>query len=143
MTTDADAVIWTEGKTDWQHLKHAYEALRPAFRLRFQGSFEAVGDDQLLKQCTALSKVEQPLPTIFIFDRDKPETVSKVEDSSIGFKSWGNGVYSFAIPIPPHRQGQGLCIEKYYSDSEIQTHELNGRRLLLSSEFNTLSGRHL
>src|ERR1700728_664068 len=143
MVIDADALVWTEGKTDWQHLKHAYEVLRPGLRLRFQESLEAVGNDQLLRQCMALSKIDQPLPTIFIFDRDKPETVSKVEDPSSGYKCWGNKVYSFAIPVPPHRESQYLCIEKYYSDSEIQTYDVNGRRLFFSSEFNPISGRHL
>ncbi len=141
---DAQAIVWTEGKTDWQHLKPAFQALGVVSRVAFQEFDYDLGDDQLLKQCVALSRVPQPKPTIFIFDRDKEEIVNKVEDAPLGYKAWGNNVYSFAIPIPAHRTARsGVCVELYYTDAELRTPDAAGRRLFLSTEFNPQSGRHL
>ena len=78
---NAEAIIWTEGKTDWQHLKHAFQALDIGSKLAFEESCGDLGDDQLLKQCAALARVAQSLPNIFIFDRDNDEMIRKVEDS--------------------------------------------------------------
>jgi hypothetical protein len=139
----AEAIIWTEGKTDWQHLKRAFQALDIGSKLVFEESDSDWGDDQLLKQCAALARVAQPLPTIFIFDRDNDEIIRKVEDPTLGYKIWGNNVYSFAIPIPAHRSDQSaVCIEFYYTDDELRTPDEEGRRLFLSTEFNPTSGRH-
>jgi Cdc6-like AAA superfamily ATPase len=140
---NAEAIIWTEGKTDWQHLKRAFEALGASPRIVFQESDTNFGDDQLVKQCAALARVAQPCPTIFMFDRDKDDIVAKVEDPVQGYKAWGNNVYSFAIPVPAHRTGQpGISVELYYTDDELKTRDMAGRRLFLSSEFNPASGRH-
>ena len=141
---DAEALIWTEGKTDWQHLKRAFQALGVGPRLVFEEFDSHYGDDPLLKQCAALARVAQPRPTIFIFDRDKDDIVGKVEDPTRGYRDWGNNVYSFAIPVPAHRNTQSaICIEFYYTDDELRTPDKSGRRLFLSTEFNALSGRHL
>lgn len=140
---DIEGIIWTEGKTDWQHLKRAFRALGIGTRLDFKQIDDGFGDDQLFKQCVALSRVAQQLPTIFIFDRDKDEIVRKVNDHTIGYKAWGNNIYSFAIPVPPHRSDQSaICIESYYTDDELRTPDEDGRRLFLSTEFNPTSGRH-
>jgi hypothetical protein len=103
-----------------------------------------MGDDQLFKQCVALSKASQSQPTIFIFDRDNPDVVSKVNDGERPYKSWGNNVFSFAIPVPDHRSGDsGVCIELYFNDRDLMISNVEGRRLFLSTEFNHASGRHL
>lgn len=139
----AESIIWTEGKTDWQHVKRAFQALGVGTRLAFEEFDNDFGDDQLLKQCAALARVAQPLPTIFIFDRDNDEIVRKVEDPRLGYKVWGNNVYSFAIPVPAHRSDQSaIGIEFYYTDDELRTPNAEGRRLFLSTEFNPTSGRH-
>jgi RNA-directed DNA polymerase len=141
---NAQAIIWTEGKTDWQHLRRAFDALKVDSQIEFREFDSDFGDDQLLKQCIALARVAQQLPTIFIFDRDKENIVSRVDDVATGYKSWGNNVYSFAIPVPPHRKEQSaICIELYYTDDALQTADAAGRRLYLSTEFNSNSGRHL
>ena len=65
-----------------------------------------------IRQCVALTRVPQAEPTIFIFDRDKEDIVSRLRDPSQPYKAWGNNVYSFAIPIPVHRTEQsGVCVE--------------------------------
>jgi RNA-directed DNA polymerase len=139
-----DAIIWTEGKTDWQHIKSAFQVLGVGGKLKFEEYDDDFGDDQLLKQCSALARILQPLPTIFIFDRDNDEIVRKVATPDLGFKQWGNNVYSFAIPVPAHRNGQSaICVESYYTDDELRIPDEKGRRLFLSTEFNPKSGRHL
>jgi hypothetical protein len=60
---DAQAVIWTEGKTDWQHLMRAF---RGGTQIAFHEAETDFGDDQLLNQCTALARIKQPLFTILI-----------------------------------------------------------------------------
>jgi hypothetical protein len=138
-----EAIIWTEGKTDWQHLKCAFQALGVGSRIGFHESDADLGDDQLLKQCSALARTPQAQPTIFIFDRDKDEIITKVQTPSSNYRMWGNNVYSFAIPIPPHRSNQSsICIEFYYTDEELRSVDQAGRRLFLSNEFNPSSGRH-
>jgi hypothetical protein len=140
-----DAIIWTEGKTDWQHVQRAASALHFALQLDLGPiNLEEMGDDQLFKQCKALAMVPQIFPTIFIFDRDKPEIVQKVDDPDLGYKHWGNNVYSLALPVPEHRAAQSLIsIEMYYTDEEICTPDKEGRRLYLSSEFNPATGKHV
>lgn len=140
----ADAVIWTEGKTDWQHLKHAAGVLGFRRSLRFEEQLGDFGDDQLLKQCQALARVSQPIPTVFVFDRDRPEIVSRVDDPARGYRAWGNNVFSLAIPVPAHRaSSSGVCVELLYTDDELATPDAAGRRLFLTTEFNPTSGRHM
>jgi RNA-directed DNA polymerase len=136
-----DAIIWTEGKTDVQHLKRAADVLKFARSLRFETANE-MGDAQLLKECQIVSKYGHPQPMIFIFDRDNRDIITKVGDDA--YKAWGNNVFSFAIPIPDHRSSDdGVCIELYFNHQNLTTRDPNGRRIFLSSEFSTISGRHL
>jgi tetratricopeptide (TPR) repeat protein len=139
----AEPVVWTEGKTDFQHLLRAKEILGRSLGISSKQLDADMGDDQLLKQCKALSLTPQERVTIFMFDRDNPEIIRKVHDEMIGYKHWGNNVFSFAIPIPEHRQAhQGVCIELYYQDRDLQKADDKGRRIFLSSEFHAGSGRH-
>jgi RNA-directed DNA polymerase len=139
----AQAIIWTEGKTDGQYLARARQLLECDLELEFPVSTD-LGDDQLLKQCIALSRVPQPIPVIFLFDRDSPEIVAKISDGSEPYKSWGNNVFSFAIPAPTHRSDiSATCIELYFRDEDLCRKNEFDRRIFLSSEFNPKSGRHL
>ena len=148
--TIQEAVIWTEGKTDIKHLKSALGWLENReiayeFKLAFKDDLDEQkqGDDQLLKMCEQFCKETQSKPIIAIFDRDNSNLVNKVHDEAKGFKRWGSGVYSFAIPIPRHRQNtDGICIELYYKDEEIKRKDNEDRRIFLSSEFDQGSGRH-
>ena len=76
----------------------------------------------LEKYLTSLRrKVNQVKPTIFVFDRDDPTILNEVSDESKGYRSWGNNVFSFAIPVPNHRNGNPqISIEFYYKDEEIR-----------------------
>jgi RNA-directed DNA polymerase len=136
----ADAIIWTEGKTDVQHLRRAADVLKFSRWLEFK---PGEGDDPLLKQCKALAKLPQAQPSIFIFDRDKPDITAEVLEDAKLYKTWGNNVFSFAIPVPDHRSNEpGVCLELYFHDEDLCTKDADGRRIFVSSEFNPSSGRH-
>ena len=133
----------TEGKTDTLYLMRAQKVLKIARNLRFPVNGD-MGDDRLLKQCEALSKVAHTCPQIFVFDRDKPDFVRKVDDASKSYMAWDNNVFSFAIPVPAHRSAKDrVCIELYFNDSDLSTKDRENWRLFFASEFNASSGRHL
>lgn len=136
--------IWTEGKTDWKILQKAQEKLgiypKVIFR-EYEGGDR--GDSKLLQMLHAFAEKPNSVPLLFIFDRDVEGIIKEVDDSTNGFKNWGNNVYSFSIPIPDHRKGlQCACLELYFSDKEIMTPDVNNRRLFLTREFNPKSGKH-
>ncbi|MEM7065078.1 MAG: hypothetical protein AAF572_18205 [Cyanobacteria bacterium P01_B01_bin.77] len=138
-----NAVIWTEGKTDWQHLKAAMRALGLELNIRFNESSEDIGYDNLKKQCETAAKFNHNEAQIFIFDRDIPKILKDICHPDKEYKDWGNNVFSFAIPVPSHRKKhENLCIEFYYSDTELATFDANGRRLYTTSEFNEKSGKY-
>ena len=136
-------LILTEGQTDWKHLEAALRNLKGRGLLSSLNAevFRYVddaqgGDEELLRMCREYSKTPQHRATIFVFDRDKSGIVKKVSGEGGGFKDWGNWVYSFALPVPDHRQGApDISIEFYYQDSEITRKDSQGRRLFLSNKF--------
>lgn len=135
--------VWTEGKTDWIHLRTAMDKLGSKLPIIFRENRESMGDDKLLKTCQSFAERENASPVVFIFDRDNPSIIKKVNDPINSYKAWGNEVYSFALPVPPHRKGfSNICIELYYTDQEIQTEDESQRRLFLTSEFHPTSGRN-
>jgi RNA-directed DNA polymerase len=139
----AGAVVFTEGKTDWRHLRKAQEKLGLLPGVTFSRDDGPIGGEKLLALCKdhLRTKTDNKV-TIFVFDRDKPDIVKQAIEDGRAFKGWGRGVYTMAIPIPKHREGfQNICIEFYYDDKEIMTVDKEGRRLFLSSEFR-LNGRH-
>lgn len=142
-------LIVTEGKTDWMHLKSAYEYLiKNEYIKDLEIEFDdfndkKMGDQELLKMCESSSKSPGSRFTIFVFDRDNQKIIRSI-DSGNGYKSWGENTFSLALPIPKHRkEDEPICIEFYYTDSEITSSDKNNRRLYLSNEFNSQSGRHL
>lgn len=147
----SSVILWTEGKTDIKHLRAALKKLEidgctSKFSIEFKDDLDdsKQGSTELLNVCKQYCKNKQSKPMIAIFDRDEPSVVSQVHDESRGFKIWGNGVYSLALPIPEHRQDiKDICIEHYYDDIEIKTKDSKDRRLFLSNEFNGKSCRHL
>ncbi len=155
-------LIITEGATDWKHLKAAYNNLcqKPEYsdwltQLDFEfleyepeNSNEDVpiklkmSQSQLRKLCNQYKLVPQLRKIIFIADRDVPEAVTELEQRGCSFKNWGNNVFSFCIPVPLHRlQTPEICIEHYYTDSEIKTPVDLGdgvvRRIFMGNEFDS------
>ena len=141
----ADAIIWTEGKTDWKHLKKAKEQLNLGLNIEFnEYEDKDMGDDALAKRCKTFAETSNPIPIILIFDNDNEQIVKQVVDPDKKYKNWGNNVFSFAIPTPSHREGyENICIEFYYTDEELITTDTSGRRLFLTHEFDEKSGTHI
>jgi RNA-directed DNA polymerase len=138
-----DLEVWTEGKTDWKILKKALQVRGTSSNIKFHEFDANMGDSELLRKCKTFAEHENITPMAFVFDHDKHEIVKEVTEKGKIFKSWGNNVYSFAIPIPEHRSYQeGLSLEFYFTDSELGTFNKDGRRLFLTSEFLEQSGKH-
>jgi len=140
------AKVYTEGKTDKRYLIKAIERLKIPIDLDFYGEEHANGISDLLNICEILSKIELlPTPQIFIFDNDCPQYLNKISVKNNLFKYWGNNVYSFAIPAPPHRTNMSgnICMEYYFTDDEIKSIDNKGRRMFLSSEFDFRSGKFI
>lgn len=144
---DADAIIFTEGKSDWKHLKKATAKLNIQKNLILFEEEKDIGSDDLLKMCEHYSRILQLQKMIFVFDRDEKRIIKeldkKTEDGK-KFQTWGNNVYSFYLPVPPHRSEKDcdISIEFFYSNEEIVREDKNSRRLYLSNEFNQSSGKH-
>lgn len=139
---DPSAIIYTEGKTDWQLLKKSHKKLNLDLNISFfEFEDKDVGDINLLKKCEIWAESPHQYPQIFIFDNDNKEIVKKTSNVKHKYKNWGNNVFSFVLPIPSHRIGfENICIEFYFTDSELKIKDLNGRRLFLTSEFKENSG---
>lgn len=141
--------VYTEGKTDIKHLMAALAFFKESWQFTDLdisyadfGFNSHCGDDALVTKCKSLASHNQSLPTIVISDRDTPVTIAKLSDGGL-YKNWGNNVYSFAIPVPAHREGnEKVCIEMYYYDDVIGKKDADGRRLYFTSEFNPKTGKH-
>jgi RNA-directed DNA polymerase len=139
-------LVFCEGKTDYTHLRTALQRLRvdglyPEIDLDFQ-IHHAKGDQDLLTRCKMLAGTHHAVSCVFIFDRDSAQVVAQVEDAG-SYKNWGNGVYSFALPVPLHRDPSfPLCVELLYEDSILKTADSEGRRVFARSEFDPSTGAH-
>ena len=152
-------LIITEGMTDWMYIDWAWKKVQNdrglsekykdvKFDVYRYASANYSGQEQypklqmdcnaLLAMCQAYSKIKRGL-FIFISDRDVDANVKQMSDNG-SYKKWGNGVYSFVLPIPEIRKDNpDICIEHYFSDDEIKTVKTfpdgTERRLYLSNEF--------
>lgn len=150
-------LIITEGPTDWMHIKHALNKLRKddslsndiqimlskidVTFLEFSTTGDnalQMGDGALINLCLNLSKLPSNRKYIFIADRDKQETISKLCDSG-EYKCHGNNVYSLCIPNVDSRDFDEICIEHYYSHEDLtiklKCNDGISRRIYESSEF--------
>ncbi len=152
-------LIITEGMTDWMYIDWAWkkiqedDVLREKYKdVKFdiyryasknhieKEKYPAIQMDSntLLAMCQSYANIERGF-YIFISDRDVSVNVTKMSNGD-SYKKWGNGVYSFVLPIPDIRKDNpDICIEHYFSDEEIKTikkfSDGTERRLYLSSEF--------
>ena len=157
-------LIVTEGKTDWVHLKAAYDNLKISERhkaildgidIEFLEDTTDMGVSQLCSLCKSISRVKRDNVVIFIADADKPDAtkdLAAIPSSTQSVESakrykFHSGethskTYSFVLPVPQHREQTPLiCIEHFYSDHQIQS-EINcsdgvKRRLYLGGEFDS------
>lgn len=144
-------LVMTEGKTDWKHLKAALTRLQALGRFGdLDIEFDEFEDDEiggsarLIRFCTEVSRAPRTQKIICVFDRDEPRVLEQVSGQDEVYRDWGNKIFSFAIPVPSHRQDcPEISIELYYTDEEIKRADKKGRRLFLSNEFDCRSGRHI
>lgn len=157
--TEGKPLIITEGSTDWKHMKTAFSALSKDSQyddifngLEFEfleyepknsgtdGLKLEMGDVALCSLCENAAKLPHTRKYIFVADCDVKATNDKLGNKEKEYKYWGNNTYSLILPIPQNRQNTpGICIEHYYSDTEIKTEmDVSGvrRRLYLGKEFN-------
>lgn len=128
-------LVITEGKTDVQHLRSAKK------RLSIQGCdvefFDITGDwgDSKLKLLLEqLSKVAQSRKIVGIFDRDVANIVADIEKDGGVYKTYGNNVFAFCLPVPPGREKYtNISIEFFFKDSDLKK-EKDGRRLYFDNE---------
>lgn len=137
-------LVITEGKTDWKHIKSALNRFKDSNEysnldfdfLEYNNEFE-MGDSQLKSLCEQASKLRNNRKIICIFDLDDKKIIDSMSgDESLGYKDWGNSVYSFCIPKPISRENyNNISIEFYYNDSEIKTIcPINNTSLLFTNE---------
>lgn len=136
-------LVITEGKTDWKHLKQALAKLKGEGRFQdldldffeFDSSVE-MGDTKLSQMCEYMATIPQQRKTIFVFDRDNQQILNKMSGGENSFRSIGNNVFSFCLPVPKHRQEyKNISIEFYYTDDAIRTLDpVTGKRLWFSNE---------
>lgn len=143
MVRDKHLII-TEGKTDWKHMKKAYEKLLEleeieSIDIKFLEYEDSLGDSRLHQLIENISMLESNKKIICIFDRDIPKTVKEFKNT---YKYHKNKVYSMLIPIPKHREETPqICIEHLYVDEDIKR-EKDGRRLYIGNEFSQKFGVH-
>ena len=155
-------IIITEGATDWKHMLAAYNKLSKIDKykelfndLDFEffeyeaknsnkttGNKIDMGNTALLKICENYSKIPNIRKMIFIADCDDDTINGKMSLQGVKYKTWGNNVFSFILPVPDFRKDTPkICIEHLYSDDEIKTEYKKEegdipRRLYLGNEFN-------
>ena len=137
--------LYTEGQTDCVHIKNA---MNSSFFFKNQNwvldeTKSRKGDRELLNLCRAYGNdSEATSARIAIFDRDGSITLREIEEEGKGFKDWGNRMYSFALPVPKHRESTpSISIEHYYSDEELfREYDIDGvkRRLYMGCEFDSI-----
>ncbi len=139
-------LVITEGKTDWRHIKNALATFQARGDFTdIDIDFHEFNDDSFSDSklnaflCNAcIIKNERKI--IGIFDRDEANGKSYSETK---YTPMGNEVYALSIPQPEHRSyHDGICIEFMYKDDDLFKLNREGRRIYVSSEFNT-SGRLL
>lgn len=133
-------VIFTEGKTDWKHIKKALSVFQAQSEFTdidveiFEYDFDN-GDPQLFNYLKTVSKLPNLHKIIGIFDCDE-DNGKKIAQLPEGIQEFGNNVYAMSIPVPSFRDNiKEISIEFLYKDDDLKRCDTNGRRLYTSDEF--------
>lgn len=143
-------VLFTEGKTDWKHIKRALEYYKTNREFNdikiniYEDTYKnEMNCDELMKMCEGFAKKNfHKHKTIFLFDGDVKKIVKKATENGKNYKNWGNNVYSAILPVPDHRDFMEIAIEHFYKDEDIKRKDSKGNRIFLSSEFAKDTGHH-
>lgn len=135
---DTKTLIITEGKTDSKHLQNAFNKLKLDL---LDAEFVDVvnienGDRTLFNRLKEFAILKRTNKVIGIFDRDKDDILKDLNDGKEPYKSFGNNVYGFAIPLVNESEyGTKISIEHYYHKKDLLKEDKNHRRLFLGEEF--------
>ncbi len=109
------AVVFTQGKRDWQHLKDAQQQLGIPLNVTFFERVKNFTRQELLELCRRFATVSQTTPLIVLIDREMPTLPGEQHDEALPYKKWGNNVFSVVLPHPAHRHvDEPVSIESYY-----------------------------
>lgn len=134
INNDSIPLLITEGKTDRSHLLKAMQINSIEINLSFHEIPTDFGSQKLKALLENISNLAQSKKIIGIFDRDEPNIVSMVESGGNDFKSFGNNVYAFCLPIPDHRKDYtNISIEHFYEDKDLKK-EHQGKSLYFDNE---------
>lgn len=140
-----DVAVQTEGKTDWMHIKTAFNAINEDSKYSFLLSFFDIhnkylpgGDKNLLGFAEKIKSGRLPdfgRLTILIFDRDDNCIIKKhTENNKDKFVQWSENVYSIILPRECS-EAEKFSIEFLYKRDEIGKRDSNKRKLFFSDEF--------
>lgn len=134
-------IVITEGKTDWKHLKAAWNKLKSDeeykdFDLEIIEYDFDFGDSKLHSLLNQYKLFPHKYKVIGIFDCD--EQNGKAIHVSGGKRKYGSNIWGMSIPIPDFRvyNESGISIEFLYKNEDLKKLDANGRRLFVTSEFN-------
>lgn len=136
--TASRTLIITEGKTDAKHIQNAFARLNLKVLDADFLDVENIenGDRTLFNRLKEFSILKRPNKIIGIFDRDKEDILKDLNDTADKYKSFGNNVYAFAIPLVNEDEyGKSISIEHYYHRKDLLKLDSNQRRLFLGEEF--------
>lgn len=127
-------LIITEGKTDWKHLKAAFNKLCPELEIEFLEYEDNLdmGDKALKVLAEKLKALPNNRKIICIFDRDNPDIVKACGGQK--YNDLGGNVYTFCLPEISDALDK-ISIEFYYKTEDLQKQNSEGRRLFLGTEF--------
>lgn len=132
-------ILITEGKTDTKLIKIAFEKINIDETFRdsicyYDFAKDSTLGDALNTLLNQMKNMSNPSIIVGLFDRDKPIHSSEKND----FIYLGNGVYKTNIPaIENGERGMDdkICIEHYFSNTEIKK-SINGQgRLYMGNDF--------
>lgn len=144
--------IFTEGNTDWMHLKSALDSLsnrnahnkslKSAIRIEKYDQNKSIGDTKLKQFLGGYLAAGNKRPIIGIFDSDNinqlGDFVPKNKDGK--YRNFDDRVFIFYLPQPTHRKTNKNCIEHFYKDEDLTIRDEFNRRIYLSNEFNSHNG---
>ncbi len=143
-------LVYTEGNTDWMHLKNAlnrfnanydYEAISSSIKIHEYDENHTIGDTILKNLLHGYLVSGNPQAIIGIFDSDNLSSIGEFSPvQGKRYQKFDDRVYTFFLPKPPHRRTKKNCIEHYYKDVDLKIEDENGRRIYLSDEFDNQSG---
>lgn len=142
-------IVYCEGKTDSIHLRCALDNLKskgkyPELNVHFHTWPKGydINNATLYELCKTkpLTKRDGRVE-IYLFDRDDTRYLgATVTDKDSSYKGWGKNVFSALLPVPEHRTFNEVCIEHFYSDTDLAKEDEAGRRLYTTAEFDHETG---